>query len=247
MDDYDFHGGDMSSDILEPQSNEEEEDNTIFLEDTYQGRWAAVISNGYKYVVSKSGIPWVSLAFSTDAIPDVYDERTYNCRSSSRQLFDLNEDPDEIINFYEMDARYTVIGDDMRNKLLEYIDKYGPLRLTDVTDVVYFDKPACHDPEDQLDAFKFRECQDLTNPNFSSGCDYRSISHHCPYICHKCCDDADGQLWIDNQLKYCSELEGNCQISRVRQFCRKTCNACEEEIPFSSVETRLWEYTENVD
>ena len=59
---HSFHGRDMSSDILEPQSNDIE-DNTIFLEDTYQGRWAAVISNGYKYVLSKNGIPWVSLLY----------------------------------------------------------------------------------------------------------------------------------------------------------------------------------------
>merc|ERR1719276_229076 len=220
VDEYDFHGGDMSSDILEPQSNEEEEDNTIFLEDTYQGRWAAVISNRYKYVVSKSGIPW---------------------------LFDLDEDPDEIINFYEMDAKYTAIGDDLRNKMLDYIDKYGPLRLTEAGNVVYFDKPACHDPEDQIDAFKNMECQDLTNPNYASGCDYRSISHHCPFVCHKCCEDGDGPLWIGDELKFCSELGAYCRNSRVRQFCRKTCNACEEEIPFAKVATKLWEWHDNED
>ena len=60
INEYDFHGQDMSSDIFNSQSDDEE-DNTIFLEDTYQGRWAAVISNGYKFVLSKSGIPWVSL------------------------------------------------------------------------------------------------------------------------------------------------------------------------------------------
>jgi len=209
----------MSSDILDPQTSFEE-DNTIFLEDTYQGRWAAVVSSGYKYVVSKSGIPW---------------------------LFDLNEDPDEIINFYEMDAKYTAIGDDLRNKMLDYIDKYGPLRLTEVGNVVYFDKPACHDPEDQIDAFKNMECQDLTNPNYASGCDYRSISHHCPFVCHKCCEDGDGPLWIGDELKFCSELGAYCRNSRVRQFCRKTCNACEEEIPFAKVATKLWEWHDNED
>ena len=69
---YDFHGQDMSSDIFNSQSDDEE-DNTIFLEDTYQGRWAAVISNGYKFVLSKSGIPWVSLFLSNiDTVAVLY-------------------------------------------------------------------------------------------------------------------------------------------------------------------------------
>ena len=135
----------------------------------------------------------------------------------------------------------------MRNKLLGYIDKYGPLRMSDVGNVIYLDKPACHDPEDQLDAFKLRECQDLTNPNYASGCDYRSISHYCPYVCHKCCEDADGPLMLKGELKYCTDLKDNCKSSRVQQFCRKTCNACAEEIPFSSVQTSLWKFTENDD
>lgn len=68
---YSFHGLDASADFVSEKS-ELKDDRIVYITNAF-GRWVAAVNNRYKLVLSPTDKPW---------------------------LFDLEKDPDELINFY---------------------------------------------------------------------------------------------------------------------------------------------------
>lgn len=88
------HGMDASGDFL--SSDKEIIDGRITYITSSNGGWIASVSNRYKLVLSPNEDPW---------------------------LIDLQEDPDELINFYS-DPGYSKIADKMKTELLKLAGEY---------------------------------------------------------------------------------------------------------------------------
>lgn len=89
-----FHGIDASDDF---RSNKKLiSDNRIIYITHANKQWVAAVNNRYKLVLSPQDKPW---------------------------LFDLEKDPDELINFY-MDPEYKKIADRMSKELYNQMEKY---------------------------------------------------------------------------------------------------------------------------
>jgi arylsulfatase A-like enzyme len=93
-DDLNFQGIDGSDEILaqENEDNEYTKNQTRFITDSVQRKWATAVRDDYKLTLS-SDEPW---------------------------LFDLSKDPHELLNFYGQ-ANYTDIADDMQQQLYDAI------------------------------------------------------------------------------------------------------------------------------
>ncbi len=90
-----FHGTDTSADF---QSSEKEVvgDRIVYITNA-NSRWVAAVSRRYKLVLSPSDDPW---------------------------LFDLEKDPDELINFYN-DPEYKPIAEKFQAELIRQMELYG--------------------------------------------------------------------------------------------------------------------------
>jgi len=138
-------------------------------------------------------------------------------------LFDLNKDPHEVLNYYGQ-TNYTSIYDEMREDLHATIFQHG-FPLAD-GEVAYWDKPACWDSRDQISEWKKRLCEDLADPRYSPGCQWRHIYEQCPVTCKRCCQDSKGKIMIHSALKRCKKVGDYCHIAKVRSFCPVTCQSC---------------------
>ncbi|MCP3928674.1 MAG: sulfatase-like hydrolase/transferase [Bacteroidetes bacterium] len=95
----DFHGMDTSSDFL--VNGKEVSDNRIVYITNAASRWVAATNSHYKLVLSPSDEPW---------------------------LFDLQKDPDELINFYK-NPEYKEIAEQFKQELLHQMKLYDePLK-----------------------------------------------------------------------------------------------------------------------
>jgi arylsulfatase A-like enzyme len=90
-----FHGKDTSPDFLSP-AKEVNGDRIVYLTNA-GGRWVAAASDRYKLVLSPSDDPW---------------------------LFDLQNDPDELVNFYT-NPEYRPVAERMQAELVEQMKRYG--------------------------------------------------------------------------------------------------------------------------
>jgi arylsulfatase A-like enzyme len=90
-----FHGKDTSSDYLD--SRKEVSDGRIVYITNANSRWTAAVNHRYKLVLSPSDDPW---------------------------LFDLEKDPDELINFYT-NPEYKPIAEKMQAELVAQMKTYG--------------------------------------------------------------------------------------------------------------------------
>jgi len=90
-----FHGTDTSADF---QSSEKEGigDRIVYITNA-NSRWVAAVSRRYKLVLSPSDDPW---------------------------LFDLEKDPDELVNFYN-DPEYKPIAEKFQAELIRQMELYG--------------------------------------------------------------------------------------------------------------------------
>jgi hypothetical protein len=166
--------------------------------------WAAVYMRSMKLVVSRFDIPW---------------------------LYDLNVDPYEMTNFFN-DPKYAEVAgtllDDIHRAMWEY-----DMPLKDATRFIYWSKPACYDSDNriQLDSVNYT-CDDIgSNGKLKSldieRCNEEALQQHCPQSCGTCCEDSQGPIWIDGNLRYCSDLQSMCDKGRIRRFCRQTCGECD--------------------
>ena len=168
-----------------------------YITDSRKGKWAAAFTERYKFVQSKSA-PW---------------------------LYDMELDPDEMINFYGNES-YAEIGNLLQNKLHEVMVEQD-LPILNENKVMYWSNPKCADSFDAIPAWSHRVCSDLKEEIFYHACEKWSVKSHCPRSCHGCCKDSDGLLMYDKTLMNCTDLtETDCKLERVRTFCPESCNAC---------------------
>ncbi|AZQ64802.1 DUF4976 domain-containing protein [Flammeovirga pectinis] len=92
---YTFHGIDASSDFKSKKKSIVD-DRIVYITNA-RSKWVAAVNNRYKLVVSPNDKPW---------------------------LFDLQEDPDELINFYT-DPAYQKIAQRLHKELFVQMDKYN--------------------------------------------------------------------------------------------------------------------------
>ncbi len=97
-----FHGKDTSLDYL--GTDKEAVDDRIVYITNANSRWVAAVSRRYKLVLSPSDDPW---------------------------LFDLEKDPDELINFYN-DPEYAPIAERFQSELVAQMKRYGEPALENV-------------------------------------------------------------------------------------------------------------------
>ena len=100
---YTFHGVDASDDF-KSDTNELEDDRIVYMTNAF-GRWVAAVNKRYKLVLSPVDKPW---------------------------LFDLQEDPDEMINFYN-NPDYNGIAKEMEVELFRQMEVFNePLKKEDI-------------------------------------------------------------------------------------------------------------------
>ncbi len=102
-----FHGKDTSGDYLSPQK-EVKDDRMVYLTNA-PSRWVAAVTQRYKLVLSPSDEPW---------------------------LFDLEKDPDELINFYT-NPEYKLVVDRMQPELIAQMERYEEPALKKGKKLIY--------------------------------------------------------------------------------------------------------------
>ncbi len=195
-----LHGVDASTDLLSEEEIISDGDKIVFTFDGSNGSsWAAAVMKGYKLVISSSDVPW---------------------------LFDLNRDPDEMINFFSEDG-YSDIVQNLQTALFKAMKDYK-MPLGESRTVFFWDMPACIDTLDALQSNgRTFVCTDIGNKIPSAKCGNEDIARMCPNTCKSCCADSSGKLWVSGQLKTCPELSVQCgEEKKVRLFCPSTCDVC---------------------
>mmetsp|Transcript_17698 Transcript_17698/g.22337 ORF Transcript_17698/g.22337 Transcript_17698/m.22337 type:complete len:181 (+) Transcript_17698:1-543(+) len=167
--------------------------------------WAAAIMKQYRLVVSGIDVPW---------------------------LFDLNQDPYEIYNFYNRNnAELESIQEKLQNALFNAMPQYEiPLYLAQ-NRVVYWDKPACIDSNDRLPTEEVNGvCSDMgVSTPFVDGCHQENFAKHCPVKCGTCCSDSNGEMLMLGELSSCDELGRwkTCRRRKIAGFCPVSCDQCD--------------------
>ena len=199
--DVNFQGVDGSHELLSPELVTSNDDQITFsLETGNSPHWVFAIKKGYKLVFSRNDVPW---------------------------LFDLNRDPDEMINF-ATSSWHQPIFEELRDALIEAMQKYEfPLAM--LSNSIYLDVPACIDSRDALplNNGKVSFCTDIGNSVPFERCERQwKIRQNCPVSCKNCCRDSPGKIWVNKEVRMCNSLKDLCRNSAVQQFCPETCNSC---------------------
>lgn len=200
-----FQGMDASHELVSPEMVSSRDDQIIFSFKTGNRRdWSAAIQKGYKLVFSVNDIPW---------------------------LFDLNKDPDEMINF-ATSSWHQPIFEKLRDALIQAMKTYE-IPMGKLPAFIFLDVPACYDRRDVLPitvnhAGGSNFCTDLGISIPFQWCQQQpKIREHCPLTCKECCQDSPGKMWINESEMTCDSIQQNlCRHSKVKQFCPVTCNAC---------------------
>jgi uncharacterized sulfatase len=100
---HSFHGEDLSADFT-GNAKVLKHDRIVYITNAF-GRWVAAVDNRYKLVLSPSDSPW---------------------------LFDLEKDPDEVINYYN-DPEYKAIGQRLMTELYRQMKAFDEPLLKEGT------------------------------------------------------------------------------------------------------------------
>lgn len=201
--DYTFQGIDGSHEILS-DTRVTAREQVRFITDSKKAKWAAAVDRQYKLVLSRNGDPW---------------------------LFDLEKDPDEIIN-YARDSSYSEIMSMLQQELIRAMGRYKlPLRDTEL---VYINPPACSDAKDQIPGAPYRVCEDLREKEYRQLCLDEEVIKFCPTMCGLCCKDSTGTMYFgrNREVRGCNSIkdkELECKNKQVRKFCPLTCSNCISE------------------
>jgi hypothetical protein len=176
-------------------------DNIVFTYDTGKSpAWLAAIQRQYKVVISATDVPW---------------------------LFDMEEDPDEIYNFFD-DPKYVTQRDLLLDSLYEVMEKHD-MPLKNKVSQIFWSTPLCQDSRDRIWLKKSvaTTCESLDFlPNKAELCKSDRFKKHCPVSCADCCTDTvDKYIWSRGELKTCEMLtEKECSSFKGQEFCPITCN-----------------------
>lgn len=198
-----FEGVKASGDLLSNDLNPADDDKIVFSVDYVKGKWASAMIRGYKYIIGRFDTPW---------------------------LFDLNLDPDEIVNYVDSPSHQavknklqTALVEAITNNLIDY----------DIGLDVYLDSTSCFDSREILPLEDGRKkiCKDIGNTVSVDICLDENIFHNfCPIACpEKCSIDSEGKILLRNgSTMSCLQIANSdndiCSTSKkTRQFCAATC------------------------
>jgi len=198
-----FQGVDGSEELLNSSKVSKKDNKIIFTMDTGNApTWAAAVKDGNKLVVDFKTKPY---------------------------LFDLNIDPEELINYIDSSAHATVKAE-LQAALGEALITYN-IPMTKAGKDIFLEAPACFDSRDVLQLRSGRKvlCEDMGKKMFFNDCGELNVNRHCPQTCKVCkCEDSTGPLFVNGEVRTCGEdLADQCSSrDKVRTFCPKTCNVC---------------------
>ena len=190
-------GIDGSADLLTDEILTVDEEQIRFLTDAKPKKWVAAITNRYKLVLS-ADTPW---------------------------LFDLEVDPDELINFYT-NSTYIEVVAKIQPKLIEAIVTY---KFSIRKQPIITGAPACYDSKDQIPEWEGRLCEDLHLPDYSEGCMWDFVKESCPTACKTCCEDSTGAIMLFGNMETCDTMHTNerfCRKESAQMFCPSACGLC---------------------
>ncbi len=191
-----MHGVDGSNEILN-NLDISSDDSKIVFSYRSSGRWIAAIKDGYKLVLNKK------------------------YKSDGPYLFDLNIDPDELMNFANS-ASHKQIFEELKKALIGWIYEYKFLDADKIN--LYLDTPSCIDSKNVLHYEGTSNhlpdlifCNDVGSKKISQEvCLIDEIRKHCPVTCKSRCPDSDGTMMFRNKVAQCRELRDGCYDERVR-------------------------------
>lgn len=193
-----FDGTDFSNEVLNTFPSTNYPRTRFSFDSNDNPQWAAAMRRQHRLVVSKNEYPW---------------------------LFDLDADPFEVENFFDV-PRYRNVRDRLLEQLKNALEEYDiPLSKTMF---IYWSTPACIDSSDriQIDSINYT-CEDLGNSLSMNLCTTNeALSKHCAVTCNNCCEDSTGELWVNGETLPCSKLSNRCGKAKVREFCPETCRQC---------------------
>jgi len=196
--DMNFQGIDGSDELLNTL-NQNYRKQIRFMTDSKQARWIAAVDREYKLVLS----------------------------GSPPYLFDLKNDPDELVNFHG-NEKYKDIVHTLEAELFVAMKKYK-FSSADKK-VVMFDRPVCRDTKDRIPSFPDRVCKDLLKEGHKRKCQWDDVKNTCPSACGICCKDTRGELRYDGILITCNDVAVSkwnlCITERIAEFCPVTCSKC---------------------
>jgi len=198
-----FQGMDGSKDLLDDKSIVNDEHNIVFSFETGNTpNWAAAISAGYKLVLSND-VPW---------------------------LFDLNRDPEEMINFATSPSHKDILNE-LRNALISKWKDYKVPLVVERSYTIYLDMPNCLDSKDLLPLAKVKPefCSSIGDTVPFEKCENNyKIRNLCRKSCNDCvCEDSPGMMWVKGEVKTCQQIGiGECDDKKVKDFCRSSCGVC---------------------
>jgi hypothetical protein len=173
-------------------------------------QWTAAFQQQYKVVISDTDVPW---------------------------LFDLNKDPNELINFFDH-PDYDKIKTDLLIKLQRFMKKYK-VPMAKKYSMLLWSTPECLDSSDRVPLFssstnQAATCSDLNITVSLDSCDQQHWQQACPVTCGTCCKDSEGPIWIKGMnkgsLQYCADMTRLwCTEKKTWSFCPQTCGRCIED------------------
>jgi hypothetical protein len=197
-----FQGIDASADLLDDEDLKAFESQIRFI-DGPSGRYAAAVNGRYTLVLNKKGVPW---------------------------LFDSEEDPDELYNYYKVNEFYDQISTNMQSALYFVMLKYDFGLLSKFVPVL-MDRPACEETLDNLgDVFPFHTCADIGEmEDPKTYCAQDKFQRECPVTCKLCVEDSTGLILLKGNMMFCrKQVTKNptkfCQWKYIKSFCPETCN-----------------------
>lgn len=199
----DLPGIDASPDLLDAELWKSNSLQTRFI-DGPNGRYAAALTERFKLVLNKKGTPW---------------------------LFDLEKDPDELLNFYKSTEFYTEVSTRMQDDLVDAMAKHD-FGLMKNKNPVYLDRPACEETLNNLGrSLPVDTCRDLAEDEAEAEnyCAKESFQTTCPVTCNSCVEDSVGRMLLKNREITCDKQVRKkpnyyCKMKYVQLFCADTCS-----------------------
>ena len=206
---YRLPGLDFSGELMNEATFISDENQLRFI-DMAEGRWAAAVSQRYKFILSPG--------------------------QTQPYLLDTTVDPDELTNFFNL-VGYKEQSDVMKSALLGAMKEYNfQLRDKSKSAPVYLDAPPCQESRDQLDEYyALTVCTDYKKKSARRDeCQNPLLKSKCPITCNDsaCFEEYTRAAFVwKNKTLNCAKLAKKslkkrrewCKTSGIRKFCRVTC------------------------
>jgi len=196
-------GLDASEDLINENMLISDENQFRFI-DQAKGKWAAAVSERYKFVLSSN-------------LMQPY-------------LLDSAVDPNELTNFFNQEG-YKDISKKMRRALLQEMEEHDFQLMKRNAEVIYLEKPACQESRDQLDGdYIFTVCANYKKAALQDECQNPALKAKCPVTCNACSKEWGKFMW-KKRFFSCSKVARKplkikkkwCKKWSIGNFCRKAC------------------------